>query len=249
MSDRFAHTFRATLVDHVARHGRPRRHRRTLLGTGAALAVVLGGTVAAAASGLLTLPGGTETTHLGATRTGTFTGTDDLELGERPADATGVAVSFTCLAPGQFTFDDGAAVTCTTTDDSTHPTTYLLPLNSIQDDAVSVTTSPDAAWTMTAGYVSETTTQWAVNESGQSYGVINEHGVPDLIAVIATNGRQGYVNREDLEDANGTTAAKDFRTPEDALRWQEENEGAVHLIPVYEADGTTPVGEFRVGGP
>ncbi|WP_127817673.1 hypothetical protein [Microbacterium sp. CPCC 204701] len=248
MSDQFATAFRSKFIDHIAETNQPGRHRRALLGTATALALVLGGTVAAAAAGLFTLPGGTEVTPVATTRSGTFTGTDTLELGPAPETATGVAMSLTCLTPGSFEFDDGASVTCTTTDDSSHPATYVLPLSAV-NGGVTITTSEDAAWTLTAGYVTEETTDWAINDSGQSYGVINANGTPDLIAVIATNGQQGYVHRSDLEDADGTTASKGFTSPEDGLRWQEHNAGAVHIIPVYESDGTTRIGDFEVHGP
>lgn len=71
-------------------------------------------------------------------------------------------------------------------------------------------------------------------------------GEPDLISVIATNGALGHVYRTELEDANGTTAAQEFTTPEDALAWQEARRHPTHS-PVYESDGTTQIGEFRVG--
>jgi hypothetical protein len=214
---------------------------------GAALAIVAGGTVAAAASGLFTLPGGTEVTSLGATRSVTAVGTGSLDLGHRPEGATGVALSFTCLTPGTFTFDDGAGVACTTMDDTAHATTYVVPLDAIDGEEVTVTSAPEAAWTLTAGYVNAQQTDWETNQSGETFGVINGDGEPDLIAVIATNGRPGYVRRADLEEANGTTVAKSFGSPQDALQWQEQNAGRVAHISVYESDGKTLIGEFRVG--
>lgn len=247
MSDQFAATFRARLVTHIAEASRPRRRRHTLLGTGAALAIVLGGAVAAAGTGLLSLPGATVDTALGATQSATFTGTGTLELGPPPATATGVAISFICLTPGSFTFDDGAAVACSSVDDAERPTAYVIPLTEIEGNAVTMTASSDAAWSITAGYIASDTTEWTVNDSGDSYGVINGDGHPDLIAVIATDGQQGYVHRKDLADADGSTAAESFTSPEDALRWQEVNAAIIHMIPVYESDGTTRIGEFRVG--
>ena len=246
MSEEYAAAFREALVDHVGRAATPRRQRRALLGTTIALTLVLGGAATAAATGLLALPGSTESTPLGATRSGSFTGTGSLDLGARPDDATAIALSFTCLTPGSFTFDDGAAVTCTTAEDSAHPATYVLPLDAVDAESVTVTTTPGASWTLSAGYIAARVTDWAVNESGQTYGVLNERGAPDLISVIATNGREGYVHRADLENADGTTAAQSFDSPEDALRWQEQNAGVVHRIPVYESDGTTRIGEFEI---
>lgn len=51
----------------------------------------------------------------------------------------------------------------------------------------------------------------------------------------------------ELEEAHGTAATDGFDTPEDAVAWQEANAGVVHFIPVYESDGTTQIGNFRVG--
>lgn len=247
LSDQLAAAFRARLVTHIPEASRSRRRRDTLLGMGAALAIVLGGALTAAATGLLSLPGATIDTALSATQSATFTGTGTLELGPPPATATGVAISFTCLAPGSFTFDDGASVTCAPPLDNEHPTTYVVPLTAIDGHGVTMTTSSDAAWSITAGYVASETTGWAVNGAGDDYGVTNGEGQPDLVAVMATNGRQGYVHREALEDADGTTAQESFKSPEDALRWQEKNAGIVHIIPVYQSDGITKIGEFRVG--
>lgn len=247
MTDEFAEGFRARLIEHVVQQTHPRR-RWAMLGGGAALTVILGGSVAAAASGLLVLPGTTEATAVSTPAVGSFVGTDALALGPRPAEASGIALSFNCLTAGSFTFDDGAGVTCSTPADASDPTTYVLGLDSVEGEKVTVTTAPESAWNLTATYVTAGITAWGVNDSGQTYGVINEHGEPELIAVIATNGEQGYVLRRDLEDANGTTAMREFESPEDALAWREENAGIVHFIPVFKADGTTRIGGFQVGG-
>lgn len=232
MTESFARSFRAKLIEHVATDAVPHR-RRLFAGIGIALVVALGGTAAAAAAGLLTIPGATEYTPVATSVTETHSGTGTLDLGDVPADATGVALSFTCETPGSFSFDDGAGITCATAADSAHPATYVLPLTAIDGGRVSITTTPDATWTLTAGYVIGTISPWGVNQSGETYGITNDDGDPELIAVIATNGAQGYVHRSDLEDADGTTATKGFTSPEDALRWQEKNAGVVHLIPVY----------------
>lgn len=247
MSAEFVTAFRARLVDYVNTSARPKR-RRALSAGGITLALVLGGTAAAAATGLIGLPGGTKITELAETTTGTFTGPAALELGQRPANATGVTVSLTCLTPGTFTFDDGAAVTCTTQLDTARPTTYLIPADAITGNQLRIATSMDAVWSMTAAWAYAKTTDWAVNADGYTYGVINENGEPDLIAVITTDNKPGYVWRTDLHDADGTSAAESFTSPQDALRWQEENADTVHHIPVYESDGTTQIGTFQVGG-
>ena len=248
MNPQFATAFRARLVEHVTADARPKRHRRILFGSGFALALVVGGTAAAAATGLIPLPGGTATTELAETVSGTFTGTAALDLGQRPASATGVAVSLRCLTPGTFVFDDGASVICSSAHDSAHPSMYTVPADAITDTHIGVAADPGAVWTLTATWVQEETTPWAVNNGGDTYGVMNENGEPDLIAVVTTDNKPGYVRRDDLNDADGTTAAESFTSPEDAVRWQEQNAGIVHYIPVYESDGETQIGVFQIGG-
>lgn len=101
---------------------------------------------------------------------------------------------------------------------------------------------------VTLQYVTHVPTRLGVNVAGMTYGVAgSDQGEPDLIAVVATNGADGYVYRTDLEETDGTTAAERFTTPEDALAWQEAHAGVLHVLSVYESDGTTQIGEFRVG--
>lgn len=90
---------------------------------------------------------------------------------------------------------------------------------------------------------------YATNAQGQTFGsamsAVSPDTEPDLILVVATNGREGYVLKAELDDANGTTAAATFKSPEEALVWQSAHTGPVS-VPVYQSDGRTPVGEFTV---
>ncbi|MFF1876883.1 hypothetical protein [Leifsonia sp. NPDC058230] len=113
----------------------------------------------------------------------------------------------------------------------------------IQELAISDDQTP--RWTATLTWVSARTTAWAKNASGQTYGVQNEKGTPDLIAVTATNGKDGYVYGKDLDEIDGTTASKSFTTPQQALDWQKTHHGGD--IPVFKSDGTTKIGTFHVG--
>ena len=86
------------------------------------------------------------------------------------------------------------------------------------------------------------------NEAGQTYGRIDQ-GVwpeyePDLILVVATNGREGYVSKAALDEATGANVS----TLEEALAWEEQRSArpARILLPVYESDGVTDVGYFEV---
>jgi len=93
---------------------------------------------------------------------------------------------------------------------------------------------------------------YALNEQGLTVGTVADavspDTEPDLILAVATNGREGYVYKRDLDAADGTTAMKEFKTPEDALAWQRERGTKTIVIPVYLEDGKTVVGEFEVGG-
>ncbi len=81
------------------------------------------------------------------------------------------------------------------------------------------------------------------NDAGLTYGseldAQTPDQAPDLIAAIATNGREGYVRRADLYPQLPTS-------PEEALKAQEAGETGARTIAVYALDGTTVVGDFEV---
>jgi len=93
---------------------------------------------------------------------------------------------------------------------------------------------------------------YETNLRGQTLGsaldATSPDNEPDLIMAIATNGREGYVLKTELDSVNGQTASESFKSPEDALRWQETFGRSDQIIPVYEADGVTKIGEFLVFG-
>jgi hypothetical protein len=90
-------------------------------------------------------------------------------------------------------------------------------------------------WRLTATYAQVSTSDWGVNGNGQTYGVANDDGTPDLIAAIATNGKTGYVYARDLEQPAPTTLQTG--TPP----------GPTRTIPVYTSDGHTEIGQFLIG--
>jgi hypothetical protein len=60
-----------------------------------------------------------------------------------------------------------------------------------------------------------------------------------------TNGRVGYVDRHLLDELTKANVS----SPEEAVDWQRQQDAAgpgVILIPVYESDGTTVIGEFPI---
>jgi hypothetical protein len=47
---------------------------------------------------------------------------------------------------------------------------------------------------------------YPVNANGQSYGPRAEDGLPDLLSTQASNGREGYIYREDFTDPGGSAS-------------------------------------------
>lgn len=86
------------------------------------------------------------------------------------------------------------------------------------------------------------------NENGQTYGetynvMIEDY--PDLIGVIAANGKEGYVYKNEFTDEYIP------QSPEEAVEYmnvlKELNDRGIYfqVITVYEADGETVIGEFE----
>jgi hypothetical protein len=207
---------------------------------GAFLAVGLAGGGVAVASGHWVLPGADVVTDVATPVTVTGTGAGDLRLGPRPEDATHVRIELTCLTGGNFRFADGASVSCSSSEVGTPSAgvQYDLQLAPGQTSTSITTSSSTARWEATAWYINKQRTTWATNANGQTYGVVNEDGYPDLVAVLATNGRTGYAYAVDLNDPQPAN-------PEEAATWTP---APPHNIPVYEADGVTVIGQFPVGG-
>ena len=88
---------------------------------------------------------------------------------------------------------------------------------------------------------------YPTNAHGQSYGsslgATSQTGEPDLILVVATNGKTGYVSKSEMNAADGGNVT----TPQQAIAWTESGANASHSIPVYAEDGSTVIGSFVVG--
>lgn len=85
------------------------------------------------------------------------------------------------------------------------------------------------------------------NQSGETYGTYIDKGngeseEPDLMAVIGLNNVEGYVKKADLYDE-----ANQPNNPKEAIAYMKkrEQEGP-RIIPVYEEDGKTVIGEYRL---
>jgi len=240
--------FRAGLQRELVAQTRfPQRRSRARLFVVAGVGVVMlaaGGTAATAE--LWTLPGGTAVSELGVPTSVEGSGVGTLALPPRPDGANHVRVEVRCLTPGTFRFPGGSA-SCTAEDLSVRPegvTSWIdVPLDEVGSEVV-VSAGAGERWRLTATYLDAESVPLAVNDRGQTYGSAGAGEEPDLVAVVATNGRQGYVDADELADATGSSL--NFASPEEALRWQDERAGKVVVVPVYLSDGVTRVGDFVV---
>jgi len=201
----------------------------------------------ALASGVFSLPGAPVDSALGNVITATRTGTATIDIGAPPATATDVSLALTCHSVGTFYFPNGSSQSCDAADMS-RPSilpraSEVVPLTA-GVDTVTITTSPNATWTLQAMYVNQVTTPWGINASGETYGVLNQNGTPDLVAVTINQGStHGYVKESELNCAGGG----DVKSPAEAVAWDRGSQNRNVSIPVYESDGVTVVGTFTVG--
>jgi hypothetical protein len=244
MDETFAAALRDLLVEQVQDAGSPSRRsarpRRWIARAGAVLVLVAGGGGIAYATGAWTTePGGDAVTELSPPVTATGGGTQTVDLGRPSAGTKAIYITFTCLTAGDFTFADGAGVKCSSADvgRQSSAATYTMSIAPGQD-STTITATPSARWRLVATYASVTTTAWGVNASGQTYGIQNRHGIPDLVAVIATNHRSGYVYASQLFPPAPKTIAQAVA----------QNHTPPRTLTVYESDGNTAIGEFVAGG-
>ncbi|WP_144938534.1 peptidase M56 BlaR1 [Paenibacillus sp. 32O-W] len=83
------------------------------------------------------------------------------------------------------------------------------------------------------------------NNKGQTYGsaanVKSSDEEPDLIEAIGIDGNIGYVLKKDLEEDMP-------KSPEEAVARTKAKQlaGNIRYIPLYESDGETVIGKFRI---
>ncbi|MCU1407507.1 MAG: hypothetical protein JWQ43_3810 [Glaciihabitans sp.] len=214
-----------TATSRLQRHQRRARGIAVVIGTVALAGVLTGGAIV-----ISNLPGETTTTPLGAVVTGTFTGTASIDLGAPPAHAGAVILDVTCTEGGTMlvllTGNQGDAVTWNCGDSGRRDTVHISNGRppAAGETSITITADPGTRWSVTAQYASRSTSEWKVNANGQTYGVANDNGLPDLSAAQATNGKQGYILNADLFALVG--------------------EGTIN---VYESDGETVIGQFFIG--
>jgi hypothetical protein len=244
MNPVFADALRQMLTATVQAAPRVRRRWRWRLGGGMLVGLTLVSGGASIAAGVFSAPGAPIDTQLGNLVTATRTGTATIDLGPAPVTATDLSLSLTCLSVGTFSFPNGSNTSCSAADLSTTPpsaASEVVPLGP-GVDSVTVTTSANASWTLRAMYVNQVTTSWGVNAKGETYGVMNQQGTPDLIAVDQGH-ISGYIKASDVNCASGPIPT----SPAQALAWQKAHQNQSVSIPLFQSDGTTVIGTFILG--
>jgi len=83
--------------------------------------------------------------------------------------------------------------------------------------------------------------QFERNASGLTFGAsglgASPSDDPDLVLIVATNGRTGYAYTRELDGPRPTT-------PQEAAKLPRSR-----TVPVYLSDGQTKIGDFVVGSP
>lgn len=213
---------------------RHQRRTRTATIVGGSLALVGALTGAAIISGL---PGQTTVTSFGEPVSGSYTGTTVVDLGPIPAGAEQVILDVTCSEGGKIEVPTNpgsadirsASVYWECSDPirenpTVHVDNGLLPADGAT--TITITADPGTPWTVVARYGSSSSTPWGVNAHGETYGVPNENGIPDLVSAQATNGEVGYTRESE------------------SLAFEGEG-----YLRVYKSDGETVIGWFPIGDP
>lgn len=194
------------------------------------------------------IPGAPIVSMLEAPITRSVTAGTAIPLEPRPAAATHARVTITPLTVGSVSFGtDAAGNNPSGSWDAASAigharTWYDFPLND-SVDTLYVTPAGGFTGTVTIQYVNYVPTRLGVNAHGQTYGVSGSahQGEPDLVAVTATNGKDGYAYATDLQGGPLPTS------PADAITQQQANQGRTRTVPVYDSDGTTVIGDFTIG--
>jgi hypothetical protein len=241
MDDTFGQGLRSVLVKQVNEASPVHtRWHRWWVGAGIFAGAGLIGGVGAATAGFFTEPGGDVVTQIGSPTSGTFTGSHTFHLGTAPEGATHFTVKLTCLnGAGTLSMDDGGFITCPGDQNGTSQPQPIALIDGQHSTKIRAS-DPGVTYTAQLTYMTRTETEWAVNENGDTYGAANDRGEPDLLSVIATNGELGYAYSQDLQ-------GPEINNPQEAMEYMENMKGTTLMVPVYESDGETVIGEFQAG--
>lgn len=242
----FADAVEAALRNEVdATRGAPRpfwrRHRK--LAIALPLAVLALGGASAATAAVLGAPGSVVATTHGTPIIETHAGPATITLDSLPRGASTLVVEIGCLSRGTVTVVGLTTITCdrslvdaARTYGATEGGTMVADRTHLDVIATSGT-----QWEIRITATDEDTVPWATNSHGQTYGLSNEHGRPDLIATTGTdpqgNSITGYTRRADTPKAAASPPAG--ASPPSSTRLD---------IPLYAVDGTTRIGTAHASG-
>jgi len=157
-----------------------------------------------------------------------------VELGAPPTGTTGLEIRLACLTAGTFLTADGASLVCDASTAGTGAMSWHLAVVAGQRSTV-ITAGAGERWRLVATYSRVTDTKWGVNADGLTYGVANDRGTPDLVAAIASNGKEGHVYSRYLIERAPTSLQIAAPT------------GRVRSIPIGKSDGHTVIGQLTTG--
>ncbi|WP_423918885.1 hypothetical protein ACPEEZ_11320 [Frigoribacterium sp. 2-23] len=228
-------------VDAARGASRPwwRRHRKLAIALPLA-ALALGGASAATAA-VLGAPGSVITATHGTPIIETHAGRATIALDSLPQGTSTLEVEIGCLSRGTVTVVGLTTITCDQSLVDAAATDGATEGGNMSADRthLDVIATPGTQWTIRIAATDEDTVPWATNSHGQSYGLTNEHGRPDLIATTGTdphgNPIAGYTHRADTPEAIPSPSAGAQTPPSRALD-----------IPLYAVDGTTRIGTARI---
>lgn len=216
-------------------------HRHCKLTIVVPLALIAVGGASAAAAAVLGAPGSTTTTVHGAPLIETHTGSATINLRTLPRDASALQVEVGCLTPGTITITGLTTITCDQTlveaaraYGATEGGNMVAGITHLD-----VSTTPGAQWVLRVAAVDEETVPWATNSHGQTYGLPNEHGRPDLIATTGTDSDgkpiAGYTRRADTPEAAASPAPG-----------KPSPRQTTTVVPLFSEDGAEQIGVAEV---
>lgn len=215
----------------------PRHHRRMLaVGAGVLASLALGGAVAVAG---LRPPGEVASPALAPPVIVNGVGPARVVLPDAPSNAVYVRIELTCFDGARCHTPGGGvdgpvdgrpkvqrdALPLTNAPDPTNPQ-VLAPLTPASGLTIDVT--PGTHWRLYAVYTDGLNPQPAPVVDGKLLGIPSNYFTPDLVPVVATNGRAGWVDYHRLTDEAHPQLTADGTHQAD--------------IPVFDVDGTTQIG-------
>ena len=88
---------------------------------------------------------------------------------------------------------------------------------------------------------------FGTNAQGKTFGsgdVVDPKQLPDFVGVIATNGKEGFIKKDDFR-TQPMTLDQVRKLPTEVIDGKKVFVAPSRLVPVYASDGTTVIGQFR----